>query len=66
MQRPRAWFRGKLQNIQEGKEEAGTLTEAEVGKRRGCQTEKTGRCGLNQRKPRASASLPSFSVSKEP
>lgn len=32
MQRPRAWFRGKLQNIQEGKEEAGTLTEAEVGR----------------------------------
>ena len=32
VQRPRGWFRGKLQNIQEGKEEAGTLTEAEVGR----------------------------------
>lgn len=31
MQRPRGWFRGELQNIQEGKEEAGTLTAAEVG-----------------------------------
>ena len=32
VQRPMGWFRGKLQNIQEGKEEAGTLTEAEVGR----------------------------------
>lgn len=32
VQRPRGWFRGKLQNIQEGKEEAGTLTEAEMGR----------------------------------
>ena len=32
VQRPRGLFSGKLQNIQEGKEEAGTLTEAEVGR----------------------------------